>query len=487
MLGHNSDLQKTSTEDFHAGYSLPEINPDLHYPVATKRTGGERGIALIMALFVLAILSLVGITYMTSSTLETRINFNSRSSYPVFYAAEAGLEEGTYRLKADAINPIALSLVDAPTKVVYIRQSSSIVPTDSSSPYYDAEYPSSNFSTVTYASTNQSTNLMPYQWVKISMKTKRLSGHDVDNTGLTTNQDVPVYYDGAEYLYSPPTINATKTGYRVYQVTAFATGTSGSGYKVRREISNLPPFPGLPGALTLNGPTPNFGTPNSNNYVIDGTDHAASPGAALPAIAVISNGDVTSVKSQLARPDHYTGSGGSGTPAGTGDVQNVSSSMPSAYTTVQGLEDMLTTLVALPGAIQNGTNTSSSNWGTIASPKINVFDGNCDLGNGSGAGVLIVRGNFSANGNYSFDGLIVIIGTGSASLSGGGNGHVDGGIFIAKTRDTVGGALRSTLGIPSINYSGGGGNGLRYDSAKVNNAFTNSNIFTKLAYKEMSQ
>ena len=51
-----------------------------------------------MALFVLAILSLVGITYMTSSTLETRINSNSRTSYPAFYAAEAGLEEGTYRL-----------------------------------------------------------------------------------------------------------------------------------------------------------------------------------------------------------------------------------------------------------------------------------------------------------------------------------------------------------------------------------------------------
>ena len=106
--------------------------------------------------------------------------------------------------------------MDAPTKVVYIRQSSSIVPTDSSSAYYDTEYSSSNFSTVTYATTNQSSNLMPFQWVKISMKTKRMSGHDVDNTGLTTNQDVPVYYDGAEYLYSPPTINATKTGYRVY-------------------------------------------------------------------------------------------------------------------------------------------------------------------------------------------------------------------------------------------------------------------------------
>ena len=58
-----------------------------------------------MALFVLAILSLAGITYMTSSTLETKINSNSRNAYPTFYAAEAGLEEGTYRLMSNAVNP----------------------------------------------------------------------------------------------------------------------------------------------------------------------------------------------------------------------------------------------------------------------------------------------------------------------------------------------------------------------------------------------
>ena len=142
---------------------------------------------------------------------------------------------------------------------------------------------------------------------------------DIDNTGLTTNRDVPVYYDGAEYLYDPVNgINAAKTGYPVYQLTAFAQTSAGAKYKLRRDISTLPPFPGLPGALVLDGPTPSFGTPNSNNYVIDGTDQAVIPGPAVPAIAVISNSDVTSVKSQLARPDHYTGSGGSGTPAGTG-------------------------------------------------------------------------------------------------------------------------------------------------------------------------
>jgi Tfp pilus assembly protein PilX len=439
----------------------------------------ERGIALIMALFVLAILSLVGITYMTSSTLETKINSNSRNAYPAFYAAEAGLEEATYRLMGTAINPIALSSVDAPTKVVYIRQSSSIVPTDSSSSYYDTEYSISNFSTVTYATTNQSANLMPYQWVKISMKTKRLSGQDVDNTGLTTNQDVPVYYDGAQYLYSPPTINASKTGFCVYQITAFASA-GGSSYKVRREISSAG-FPGLPGAVYLPGGLPTYSAPSSNNFVVDGNDQAG--GTAKPAIAVLNAAADTAVTNAIPgnRLDHYTGIGG------WPDVQDVSSGVSTSMTTPQGLEDVVSAITPYAnGTYATGTTTCSGTgcWGTSGSPKINVFNGDCDLGNGTGYGILIVRGNFSMQGNGAFHGLILVVGQGSMSFNGGGNGSINGGIIVAKTRD-AGGSVLGSLGNPNLSWNGGGGNGVRYSSSLVNQMFTNMG-FLKLAYKEMT-
>jgi Tfp pilus assembly protein PilX len=445
-----------------------------------NRSKSERGVALIMALFVLAILSLVGITYMTSSTLETKINSNSRNAYPAFYAAEAGLEEGTYRLMSNAVNPIVLTSVDSPTKVVYIRQSSSIVPTGSSSAYYDIEYAGSDFSTVTYAATNQSTNLMPYQWVKISMKTKRLSGHDVDNTGLTTNQDVPVYYDGAEYLYSPPTINATKMGYCVYQITTFAQSSSGTGYKLRREISSAK-FPGMPGAIFFNGPNPTFDAPNSNPYWVIGNDGGGGPDK--PAIAVTTDEADTDISSGLPRPTHYIGSGGT-----TPDVQNVSPSLPSSYTTVQGMEDMVNNIASYAnGTYASGTTTCSGAgcWGTAANPKINVFNGDCNLGNGTGYGVLIVRGNFHMQGNGSFYGLILVVGEGTMDFNGGGNGEIQGGIFVAKTRDDSGNLL-SNLGSPSIDWNGGGGNGVTYNSAIINQNFTNMG-FLKLAYKEMTQ
>ena len=52
-----------------------------------------------MTLFVLAILSLLGFALMSGVTLETKINTNTRASYPAYYAAEAGIEEATYRLE----------------------------------------------------------------------------------------------------------------------------------------------------------------------------------------------------------------------------------------------------------------------------------------------------------------------------------------------------------------------------------------------------
>ena len=217
----------------------------------------QRGIGLIMGMLILTILSLLGLGLMTSATLETRIQSNARSSSRVYYAAEAGLEEASYRMIGDSLNAIPLTQLDTATEVVYIRQNSSINPTDSSSSDYDTEYASSNFGTVTYYTTNQSSNPIPYRWVKLSRKTKRLSGHDVNNGGLTTNQDVPIYYDHAEYLYDPGAgINASKTGYPVYQLTSFARTSDGTSSKVRREISSAG-FE-MPGAIFFDGPNPTF-------------------------------------------------------------------------------------------------------------------------------------------------------------------------------------------------------------------------------------
>ena len=54
---------------------------------------GERGIALLVALFTLLLLSVVGMGMMYSTNMETNINGNNRGKQTAMYAAMAGLQE----------------------------------------------------------------------------------------------------------------------------------------------------------------------------------------------------------------------------------------------------------------------------------------------------------------------------------------------------------------------------------------------------------
>ena len=58
----------------------------------------ERGIALIVALMILLVLTLIGISAIGTATFENRISGNERLGNNAFYAAEAGIEVGFNRL-----------------------------------------------------------------------------------------------------------------------------------------------------------------------------------------------------------------------------------------------------------------------------------------------------------------------------------------------------------------------------------------------------
>src|SRR5438309_2438300 len=58
----------------------------------------ERGIALLISIFVLLLISVVAISLVVSSGTESALAGNYRSSTSVYYAALAGLEEARGRL-----------------------------------------------------------------------------------------------------------------------------------------------------------------------------------------------------------------------------------------------------------------------------------------------------------------------------------------------------------------------------------------------------
>ena len=86
----------------------------------------------------------------------------------------------------------------------------------------------------------------------------------------------------------------------------------------------------------------------------------------------------------------------------------------------------------------------------------------------SGAGVLLVTGNLTFNGNPNYNGLILVIGKGSVTKNGGGNGTVNGSLLVANLYNSANPPqllpASSVPGIPTLNWNGGGSVSWKYDS-----------------------
>jgi hypothetical protein len=275
-------------------------------------------------------------------------------------------------------------------------------------------------------------------------------------------------------------------------VTSLALTPSGSRrigqYETAAETITPPP-----GALSLDGPAPAppavgifDPTPNSNQYYVNGTDGSAPAGnappamagcnpnqAAAPAIGTSPTG-VTSILDPTTgipanRDDHYIGS----TPAPA--VVDDTAALTGLYSNPATLNTLVSTLangadITLNGCSMNGSFGSActppaQGLGTTANPQITYVNGDFNMGNSSGAGVLVVTGNLNINGTGSFTGLVLVIGQGTMIVKGGGNGTFYGSVFVANTNDRNSPFSQlATLGSPSLQWSGGGGNGIYYNS-----------------------
>jgi len=101
---------------------------------------------------------------------------------------------------------------------------------------------------------------------------------------------------------------------------------------------------------------------------------------------------------------------------------------------------------------------------------LTFVDGDFTLGPGSptGQGTLIVTGNLTLNGNFNWNGVIMVLGGGSVQRSGGGNGNIYGAMFVAKFPKT--GAATDLFQAPTFNTSGGGTANIQYNSFEVDRA-----------------
>jgi hypothetical protein len=167
-------------------------------------------------------------------------------------------------------------------------------------------------------------------------------------------------------------------------------------------------------------------------------------------------------------------------------VSNVS--LTSSLQTPAALNGLVNTITKNADLVITGNATDSSLPSMSAdNPKTVVVDGDLNLsGNMTGYGLLVVTGNFSYNGNIGWNGIILVVGDGTTTYTGlgGGNGEFDGAVFTATIKDSSGNLL-SNFGNVNYHISGGGGNGVYYNSCWINKAQQAAGLKV-LSFKEIA-
>ena len=95
-------------------------------------------------------------------------------------------------------------------------------------------------------------------------------------------------------------------------------------------------------------------------------------------------------------------------------------------------------------------------------------NGDCNLD--GGAGLLLVTGKLTMNGNPNFDGIILVLGDGNVDRDGSGNGNMLGTIYVARFARSWPSSENGTphpFLAPIFTTNGAGTMELRYDSPRV--------------------
>ncbi len=403
----------------------------------------QRGMALITALMLLAFLTVVGGALLSSTTVDLKIADNYKTNAQLLFLTEAGLDAAreTLRVSANDLTTDMVAAAGTDTTLSASMDLATLLATDD-----QPLLPSSN--------------------------SLRTTGQTLDNG---SGQTIGAYH---VFMRNDPAEGQTATTDANDVVTLVSIGTIGNATLTIAADVKKGTFPPIPAALTLNGGIGLFDAANSNLFRVDGFDSAGS-GNNENAIGVISAGDDTTVTGAIPanRVSNYTGDGGA-----TPDVEDVSTDLSTSLETVSGLEDIVSSIsdsatdTYTPGF---GSSTSIGDIGSASDYRVVVVNGDATFGPGTGYGILLVRGVLTLSGNFNWNGLVLAIGQGEMHWNGGGNGEVQGGVFIAKTRDTATmseplGALRTTRGDIIADFNGGGGAGIIYNTstiASANNTF----------------
>ena len=451
---------------------MKRIRPTSAHEAAGPRNAhrAEAGIALLIALLVIVLLSAFAFSMVALTTSQLQLGKTIQTQTQVYYAALAGLEEARGRLEPAAPDTLSgNSLPTAVNQVAYLvngAMQDPVQPTNPASPYYDIEYARefsgglTGASVLTPVSSDQpgagTVSAIPYKWVRITLKTEYSSGQDVDQDGTLDNSS-PVYWDGAHQ-------NVTGTGVPVYKLTALAVDASGIRQMAQAEVagrvSRYSALAGLAtgGTATLTGLAGRKGS--TPNLVVDGNDTlnntpcgtAGVPGLVTVGTASISSATVNGIPAPVQQVISLPSSPAAFINSLRGGVTPILNADPTHVSLVSGETGYVGTDVVL------GTQPSGT---TPAQPAVVYSDKPLAIsGTGStGDGILLVSGNLSITGGFNYRGLIVVDGTVTLASNSTGSIEIEGSVISS-------GNLSADSTQSSSNALG-----VRYDSCAVADSF----------------
>jgi hypothetical protein len=501
----------------------------------------EQGIALLIAIFVLLLISVVAIALLVSSGTETALGANYRTSSTVYYAALAGLEEARGRLLPRDPNYFGASFISPGSTLplyhtIYVinrnslLQETTIVPWDPGDPYYDKEYQNEFGIQASAATPNPISSLWDnnnqhvpgpiFKWVRITAATEKSLYLDVDADGVYDSNTL-IYYDPGHldtHSYNIPglikTLSPPPSAVQALQITALAALPNG-GKKVLQYLVAPINLMNFPAALTFSGTnvgnssTYPIAVPSSGSFYVEGTDQF-SPNGCTPgpnpvaAIGYTQTGGGDTSQSNInaaiaagGHPGNYPGS--SAAPS----VSPVAPLLAANLQSVIGLDSLVQSITRSADVVLNGplTQSDSSNymppWMSLANPAIVVVNGDLTFSgwHATGYGILLVTGQFTFDPDANWDGIVLVIGKGIMYSHQGGVGQFRGAVFLATTVDAANNPLPpfaslgspTPLGSPTFDFtSGSGGSGIYYSSCWVK--YLQSTLTYKvLSFREIQQ
>ncbi len=306
---------------------------------------------------------------------------------------------------------------------------------------------------------------------------------------VSGTDDVPLVNTAtySVYLTNDPTdgvFNLTDTNKSV-TLTSVSTGPNGSRATVEIVVTIFDMF-APPSPITLVGPGAQFIGNDSNAKDLYGDDQCATDpiGTLRPVVAMSHLADMPNVQAAVAasKPARYFTRDATGAQVDAVTNPNLVSTTISPtvindaitdygvdmLNAVQLNEMTKTVEKAADTVAAAGSSGSSVYMGAPGDTKVVFVDGDFNL-NTDGAGILVVTGVLTFQGNINYDGMIFAVGRGEMIRAGGGTNTIRGGIFVANTLgpDGIMHTSDDALGTPIFNTSGGGSSNIHFCSTAM--------------------